>query len=175
MIDEKCPYFGPAIGVFKNTQAEGLEKVFIDNANYRNVDNVIAFLEYFGPSSFGCYHDYTETFRLSLIDVEIPKKGFVLPSQFVKDFEHLDSAPVIYRGPFDDQFIEDVKNNKFNLKEGIVAKGVSPCKGLPVHGLWMCKIKTRWWMQELKRRAQESIEFKKLWEENKREQNESSA
>jgi len=170
MIDDQDPCFGPAIDVFKNTQAEGLAKVFTDNPNYRNADSIVVFLEYFGPSSFGCYHDYTEKFRLSLIDVDIPKRGFVLPSQFVKDFGHLDHAHVVYRGPFDDQFVQDVKDNKFGLKEGVVAKGVSPCKGLPVHGLWMCKVKTKWWMTELKRRAKESVEFKQLLTDNEREQ-----
>jgi len=170
MIDEKDPQFGPAIGVFMDTQAEGLEKVFTDNKNYKNDKSFVVFLEYYGPSSFGCYHDYTEKFRLSLIDVEIHKRGMVLPKQFVEDFEHLDSAPVVYSGPFNKQFVEDVKENKFNLKEGVVAKGVSASKGLPVHGLWYAKIKTKWWMDELKRRAQENIAFKQILSDNEREQ-----
>ncbi len=170
LFDEKDPEFGKAIGIFQKTHAEGLERVFRDNKNYRGMDNAIAFFEYFGPSSFGCYHDFTEDFRLSLIDVGSLRKGLILPSQFVKDFSHLDSAPVVYQGIFDNKFIQDVVNNKYNLKEGVVAKGVSPCKGLPIHGLWMCKIKTKWWMDELRRRARESIEFKQLWEENQREQ-----
>lgn len=104
-----------------------------------------------------------------LFDVNIHKRGFVLPRQFVKDFGHLDAAHVVYEGPFDKQLIQDVKENKFDLKEGIVAKGVS---GNSVHDLWMTKVKTNWWMDELRRRAKEQVELRQLLEENEREQHE---
>lgn len=176
MLDEDCPYFGPAITLFHETQAEGIEKVLRDK--YPHAEAAIAFLEWFGPSSFGCYHNYNnEPFRMSLIDVNIHKRGFVMPRQFIKDFGHLDTAHVVYEGPFTTELIQDVKANNLDLKEGIVAKGVS---GNSVHDLWMVKVKTNWWMDELRRRAQEwneaklLKEFRQLLADNEREQNASN-
>jgi hypothetical protein len=167
MIDKQDPYFGSVPELFLRTQAEGIEKVLRDK--YPHDKAAVVFLEWFGPSSFGNYHNYgNEEFRLVLIEVNIHKRGFVLPRQFVKNFGHLDAAHVVYQGTFDQQLIQDVKDNKFGLKEGIVAKGVT---GNSVHDLWMTKVKTNWWMDELRRRSLESIEFKKLLEENEREQN----
>lgn len=170
LFDEKDPEYGPAIPNFYQSHAEGLEKVFTDNKNYRGIKQAIVYFEYYGPSSFGCFHDFSEPFKLTIIDVGILTKGFVLPNQFVKDFGHLDSAQVVYQGPLNQQFIQDVINNKFNLKEGVVAKGTLPCRGMAIHGLFQIKIKTNWWMTELRKRAQESIEFKRLLAENELEQ-----
>ncbi|RDJ35003.1 MAG: hypothetical protein DWQ19_09215 [Crenarchaeota archaeon] len=173
MFDEKDPEYGPAIELFFNKHAEGLERVFRDNKNYRGIETAIAFFEYYGPSSFGCYHDFTERFQLSLLDVNILRRGLVLPKDFVRDFGTLEGAAhVIYEGPFTDQLIEDVKENRFGLREGVVAKGV---KGNSVHDLWMVKIKTKWWMNELRRRAnaldqKDFAQYQRLLDENKREQ-----
>lgn len=39
------------------------------------------------------------------------------------------------------------------MKEGVVAKGVLPGTGNPQHKLWFAKVKTRQWLEELKKRA----------------------
>ena len=44
--------------------------------------------------------------------------------------------------------IDDVRNNKFNLREGVVSKGVYKSKGKDV--VWSSKIKTNEWLQKVK-------------------------
>lgn len=67
------------------------------------------------------------------------KKGYISPREFVnvfcKSLNEL-AAEVIYDGNLNEQFIQDVRSNKFGLNEGVV------CKGGDGHKLWRCKIKT---------------------------------
>ena len=61
-----------------------------------------------------------------------------------------------------EDFINDVKNNKFNLKEGVIAKGFSGNK--KNKSLYYCKIKTDHWLLKLKEKYGERAfeeEFKK--------------
>jgi hypothetical protein len=53
-----------------------------------------------------------------------------------------------YQGEYTEEMIEDVRNNKFGLKEGVVSKGVYKSKGKDV--CWSCKIKTNDWLQKVK-------------------------
>ncbi len=59
--------------------------------------------------------------------------------------------------------------NKFDLKEGVVAKGCLSDRKAP-HNLWYCKVKTQNWFDEIRRRAAEFAEFRQILEENEREQ-----
>lgn len=180
-IDESSALFGPMIPLFLETFGDSIPKILKDNKEYRGVDRIIAFCEYFGPSSLGMWHDWDELHNigeLRLIDINVHKRGFVLPRQFVNDFGHLDQcAEVVYEGNFNKQLIEDVWNGEYPVREGIVAKGVLPNqKGRPEHGLWMAKCKTAWWFEEIKRRYKETDneEYRKQWkqllEDNEREQ-----
>ena len=55
--------------------------------------------------------------------------------------------------------------------EGVVAKGIKLGKNRNAqHGLWMSKVKTEQWLDELKRRAEESDDLRKTLEENLAEQ-----
>ena len=167
LFDQADKEYGPAIDLFMNIHGEPLAKMFIDHKNYKGIEQATVFCEYFGPSSFAGWHDFSEPFELRLFDVEIHKKGFVAPRQFVDDFSHLHVARVVYEGPFDDNFIVDVRENRFNLGEGVVAKGIL---GNERHGLWLAKVKCKSWVEELKRRAAESEAFKQALAENMQEQ-----
>lgn len=176
MMDESNEQFGPAIKVFLETYGDGVAKVLKDNKDYRQVDRVTAYCEYFGPSSIGMWHDWDELHSVGevrLFDINIHKRGFVLPRNFVKHFGHLQIAEVVYEGNFNKQFVQDVWDGKFDVKEGIVAKGVAPRdKGRPEHGLWMAKAKTSWWFEEIRRRYKETdnekyrAQWRQLLEEN---------
>jgi hypothetical protein len=171
LFDANDPEYGGAIQLFQDTYADGLAKVFHDNKNYRGVETVTVFCEWFGVSSFAGYHDWQEPHEVMLIDVEVYKRGIVLPSDFVKDFGHLKIAEVVYRGNFGPQFVQDVKEGKYKVAEGVVAKGVIlGKKKSPQHGLWMSKVKTLWWLNELKRRAQTDAAFRQALMENLSEQ-----
>jgi len=140
--------FGPAIDIFYDKYAEGLERVFTDNEEYKRVKTITVYLEFFGKNSFAGMHEDTDEKDLVLIDVFKFQKGFVIPKTFIKDFYHLGIPEVVYEGIYDEQFINDVRHNKFNLSEGVVAKGVETIKGKD--NVWMVKIKTNEWLNKVK-------------------------
>jgi hypothetical protein len=80
---------------------------------------------------------------------------------------------VVYEGSFSRAFIEDVQAGKYSVAEGAVAKGVTvrrQRKGKAEQEVWMAKVKTRAWLEELARRAGESEELRQEYEQNLREQ-----
>lgn len=169
LFDKTSEQWGHAIDVFNQTYADDLIKVFSDKY-FRSVSKVTVFCEYFGPSSFAGWHDYEELKtkgELVLFDVEIYKKGFMVPRDFINYFGHLKIPAVIYVGNFNNQLIEDVKAGKYPVYEGVVAKGVIGKKG---GKLWMAKIKTRKWLDDLKNKAKLDESFKKSLVDNEREQ-----
>ena len=180
IIDESSELFGPAIKVFLDTYGDDLPKILKDNKTYRNAEKVTVYCEYFGPSSIGMFHDWDELHSIGevmLFDINIHKRGFVLPRDFIKHFGQLKIAEVIYDGNFNKQFVQDIWEGKYDVKEGVVAKGVNPRKkGRPEHGLWMAKCKTKWWIQEIRLKCEETSDdtqrkqFSQLLEENKKEQ-----
>lgn len=170
MFDQTDPNWSLAIPIFMEKYAEPIEKV-LKSKQFRAVEKVTAFCEFYGPNSFAGWHDFTDM-TLTLFDVEIYKKGFVLPRDFIKFFGHLDIPKVIYEGNFGRQLIDDVKEGKYPVtSEGVVCKGiVHGKKKSDQHGLWMAKIKTKKWMAELRKRYTESEMFRKQLMDNEREQ-----
>jgi hypothetical protein len=171
LFDAADPEYGRAIELFQNRYADALHKTFTTHKDYKNRDQIVAFCEFYGEDSFAGYHNFDKPFEVMLIDIEIHKKGFVLPRQFVDDFSHVTKAPLVYEGPFNEYFIEGVQNNKlgYTLKEGVVAKGTITGRN-PQHSLWFSKVKTNWWFEELKNKAQYIEGLKQVLEENQREQ-----
>ncbi len=171
LLDTSDPDFGTAIPCFMETYADDLAKVFTNNKAFRGVQRATVYMEYFGETTFSGYYDPVEPRELMLIDVCIYKKGYVLPSDFVKHFGHLKSAEVVYRGNLNESLIYNVRNGQYNVKEGVVCKGViMGKKKSPQHGLWMTKIKTKWWMETLKSRAKTDEVFRQALRENVGEQ-----
>lgn len=172
MIDARNPDFGEAITLFEKTMAEGLSKVFKDNKSLPSFDSAVVFMEYCGVSSFAGQHVKEEPKELILFDVNLNKRGFVLPREFVKAFGHLRSAEVVYEGNFGAEFISDVQEGKYKLGEGVVAKGSIAGKKEP-HNLWMAKVKTKAWLEELRRRAAAGDPFlSSVLQDNLQEQSE---
>ncbi len=151
LIDNTHP-LGDAINVFLNTYGDELEKIFRKDKLFRNCQNVTVFSEYFGPNSFAGQHEEDDPKEVVLFDVSIHKKGIMSPKDFIKIFGHLKIPEIIYQGNFNESFIQDVKDGKYPVEEGIVAKGLLP-HGKPPHNLWMAKIKTRKWIEKLKAEA----------------------
>ena len=169
LFDASDPEFGPAIQIFQETYADDIARVLTDNKHYRGVEVVTVYCEYFGPSSFSCYQNWKEPHELVLFDVELYKKGFVAPRDFVTDFGHLKIPSVVYEGNCNDHFVQDVKDGRYPVAEGVVAKGVLESRK-PPHNLWRAKVKTQWWIDELKRRAQTDPAFRQALSENTSEQ-----
>jgi len=157
LFDENDEVFGEAIDIFHRDLAEPLVEIF--KKKYRNVDKITVFCEFFGDSSFAGHHKPDEEHRLVLIDVKPHKKGYISPREFVNIFGKALgdlAAQVVYEGNLNAEFIDDVRNGKYNVYEGVV------CKGGSGHKLWRCKIKTKVYLEELKRRFSE--DWEQFWE-----------
>jgi hypothetical protein len=132
MFDASTPVYREAIPLFMDTLGD--EIVRRTKQIVRNPERITAFTEFFGPLSFAGQHDETEQKELKLFDVFLFKKGFVPPKQFVDVYGDLpQAAEVIYQGNLNKQFILDVREGKYPVFEGVIAKGDD----------FMVKIKTK--------------------------------
>lgn len=148
IIDENHIEFGESVRIFMNKYNEKLSKIFKDNKEFRNIQNITVFSEYFGENSFAGYHDPTDIMDVVLFDVYLNKKGFVVPKNFIKIFENVGIPELIYHGNYNKSLIQDVKEGKYNIEEGLVIKGVKKQKGNDI--VWMTKIKTQKWLDKVK-------------------------
>ena len=167
MIDESDPIFGRACTLFKAKYGDDLEKVFKSEKLFEGVRNVVVFFEFFGTKSFAGMHFPDETaWDVVLFDVSPHKKGLLGPKEFVDHFGHLKVAEVIYQGNLNEILIEDVRKENLNCESQYEIKTEVPegivCKGGKGHDLWMAKIKTERYKEELKKRYQ--MDWEKFWE-----------
>ena len=144
LFDKSHDVFGCAIDIFNNTLSDGLNHVFEKHKKIKKATTVTVFTEFFGLNSFAGKHDPKDIKELVLIDVHVKGLGMLGPDDFINSFGHLKTPPVIYSGDMTQDLIDDVKNNKYNLNEGIVCKSQTP------YLLWMVKIKTNTWLEKLK-------------------------
>lgn len=167
------PLFGPAVEMFQRQYAKSIIETLRRFKEYRGVRELVAFCEFFGPSTFSGLHKEDESKKLILFDLYLPGRGFVFPKDFVAHFGHVPIAKVMYEGPFSRSFVEDVQAGKYPVSEGVVAKGVHSRrqrKGKAEQEVWMAKVKTRTWLKELARRAGDSDDLRQEYEQNVREQ-----
>jgi hypothetical protein len=159
MISELDPNFGSAIPIFLNKYGDDLDRVF--KKKYSTAQSIVVFGEYLGDNSFAGQHIETDKKDVILFDVNVYKKGFIEPQEFVDNFGHLDTAKLIYNDIFDEDFIKSVKLNQYNLKEGVICKGLRKTKGDDL--VWMTKIKCNHWLEKVKKIYGEKVyleEFK---------------
>lgn len=146
-----------SVEVFLSGVATDIEKVFNDDARYRPFNGFKVFTEFFGPNSFAGLHKTDDPKQLVLFDVLAVDFGMIGPEAFVRDFGHLPSARVVYRGKLTGKFCEDVRLGKYGVNEGVVCKG-----GTGGSDLWMAKIKTYAYMEKLK--AAFADKWEDFWE-----------
>ena len=149
MIDERDLQFGGAITLFLNKYGDSLPKVFRTNKSYKRIESFVVFAEYLGDQSFAGRHIDSDPKDIILFDVDQYKHGFVTPKNFVEDFGDLHVPDVIYKGPYTMDFVQEIRNNKHNLKEGVIVKGVFKTKNKKDE-VWMVKVKTKEWLQRVK-------------------------
>jgi hypothetical protein len=165
--------FGPAIEMFHRHYARGILETLRRFKEYRGIRELVAFCEFFGSGTFSGLHQEGAPKQIVLFDIYLPGRGFVLPRDFMTHFGHLPIARVVYEGSFTRSFIEDIQAGKYPVSEGVVAKGVHnrrQRKGKAELEVWMAKVKTRAWLEELARRSGESEDLRKEYEQNLREQ-----
>ena len=151
MFDKGHPFLGDAVDIFYRKYEDKL--VDLIEENFPNEREVIAFLEFFGPNSFAGYHVKEDPKDLVLFDILVGHKNrkFLMPKDFVEltTIVQAEIPSIIYEGNLSDQFIQDVRDGKYNVVEGVVCKGVIRT-GAHRGGMWMAKIKTQTYLNRLK-------------------------
>lgn len=172
LIDKNSPELGSSVSLFEETLAEPLHKLLLNNKIVPKIENAMVFLEYYGDSSFAGMHKKGEKLNLKIIDIAIHKKGVLIPEDFVNLFDGLPAAKLLYHGNFDQEFVNRVREGEFGQNEGIVAKGYDPKAKSKQHSLWMAKVKTNWWMQELRNKILNDSRLAQILTDNINEQGE---
>lgn len=150
LFNETDEVFGPAISIFHQKYGQKLYDVI--RKEYGWVEKIVAFCEFFGPSSFAGWHDIDERKDLVLFDIFIHKKGLIPPRQFIKIFKDFETPKIIYDGNINSDLINGVKEGSYPVTfEGVVCKGTLKTK--KSEELWMCKIKTNAWLARLKEKS----------------------
>jgi hypothetical protein len=144
MISDKDEQFGVGVNLFMEKYSEPLMNIFSKKWSKDKFTNFTVFAELVGENSFAGKHDPNDELDVILFDVWIYKKGWIQPQKFIDEFGHLGIPNLIYKGELDDRIIKDIQENKFNLKEGVIAKGVDK------NDTFMMKIKTKSWLQRVK-------------------------
>jgi hypothetical protein len=153
LINKTSEAFGDSVNIFMDKYSEDLNKIFRTDKDLINIDTFTVYLEYCGENSFAGRHQATDLKNLVLFDIEAYKKGFITPKNYIEKFGHLDIAELIYHGELTKEFINDVYEGKYDLTEGVVCKGVRKTKGSEV--VWMCKCKTKIWLERVKEKLGE--------------------
>lgn len=156
LLDENHPILGSAISIFKEKYGEDLSKKFYDTKHKKGV----AFLEFFGESSFAGQHKLEENKNLVLFDLS-GDRGLFYPKDFLHFTKNIETAKLLYEGPLTSGFINLVKEGKLEgmTFEGVIFKMNTGTPGLPS----MTKIKNKHWIEKLRSFCKNDEElFKKL-------------
>lgn len=147
MIDESHDSFGEAVNLIRSKYESDLAVVF----KKQRWEHVVCFFEYYGPNSFAGFHEDYDEKTVTLFDVNVYKKGFLAPQDFLKYFGHLDIAKLLYHGNPNPSFIRSVENGELSdmTFEGVV------CKAQKKKKITMFKVKNRAWLDKLKNRCGE--------------------
>lgn len=141
LFDQSDEVFGEAIPLFRNTLADGVEKVVRD----QRWDRVTIFMEFWGRESFAGQHVPEDPKFLTLFDVNPYKQGILGPKQFIDLFEHLDIPRTLGRVKWTRGFVERVRQGAV---DGITLEGVVGKAGTR-HDLVMAKAKTQAWIDKV--------------------------
>jgi hypothetical protein len=146
MIDRTNEQFGIGIDIFLNKYGEKLDNIF--RTKYKKVLSFVVFCEFYGDNSFAGQHLESDSKDVVLFDVNQYQKGIIDPFEFVDNFGELGIPKIIYKGDFNEELVSDIKNNKYNLSEGVIIKGIKKTK--KSSEVFMAKIKTKEWLNKVK-------------------------
>lgn len=150
------PIFGEAIPIIRDKYEEALSKV----ARKEGWQRCVFFFEFFGPNSFAGNHHEDDEFDVVLLDAAPDKKGILKPRDFLKLFDAVEVAPLLFHGKINDDLICSVEESTLEgmTFEGVVCKGARSKNG---HGMF--KIKSQAWLDALRTRCGEDEDlFNKL-------------
>jgi len=161
-VDETSEQFGSAVKYFKEFMHDPIRDIIIKNSKkgdvFNSVEEITVFCEWYGENSFSGFHVEGDELRLSLIDIFLKKRGYIEPKPYYNLFNGVVELPeLIYKGKLTAEFIYSIQNNDWTdpncqyptVKEGVVCKRSTLMRG---QRMPKCKIKTNWWLTELKNR-----------------------
>lgn len=143
LFDVTDPVFGCSIAVFRDRFSEALERAAREN----RWERLIAYTEFFGPSSFAGLHVDGEEKQLALIDLAPHKIGILGPREYLKIVEQAKVPHADYLGQqrWTRGFVERVRHGLVQCTfEGVVGKS-RPGK----HELILAKAKTSAWITKV--------------------------
>lgn len=143
LIDRNQPILGESVDLIIEKYGERLGSIF----SAKKWDRAIAFFEFYGENSFAGSHE-VEEHQVTLIDVNVYKRGMLEPLHFIELFEDVGIPKVLYKGVLDEDLVTAVKNGTL---EGMSFEGVV-CKyrDKKMNTSKMIKIKNRDWIDKLK-------------------------
>jgi len=144
MLDETDPMFGESKLLILDKYTDDITRIM----KALRYDRGIFFFEYWSENSFGGFHP-DEEHTVTLIDVNIHRKGILPPKEFIGCFGELDIASMLYHGNTNEAFLSSVRNGTLEGMpfEGVVCKAKSRKRTpLPV----MFKIKNQAWYKKLR-------------------------
>lgn len=164
MIDRNHEVLGEGVDIFTEKMGdqiiERLKRAY--PKEFKNIERVTAFAEFYGENSFAGSHDENDEKKLRLFDIFLFKKGFIGPKEFVDIFGDWDkSAEVVYQGNLNEELIQKIRHSALDklLNEGVICKGSNDKIQFKKYGsVWMTKIKTFEYINRLKSRYQERWE-----------------
>jgi hypothetical protein len=136
-------------------QEAKLEFFLLDHPIYSAAQEIIVFAEYVGAKSFAGAHQPGDSMRLVIFDVQVDGK-MLSPEEFIEEFEQFNIAKVLFKGKFTGQLFMDVRKGKYDVKEGVVVKGMVGDQ------VYMCKIKTEAYLKKIKESFSDN--WKDYWE-----------
>ncbi len=149
LLDTSDPILGPAIPLFMEKYAEPLQRIFLGTRSYKEQGKATVFFEFLGKSSFAGTHVPEESKDVVLFDVDIHKKGFIDPKEFIKNFGTLHIPELVCEGPLTKDLIDSIRNGIHPFVAGTEREGVI-FKGGHGHQLWFRKLKTLAYLNKLK-------------------------
>lgn len=143
--DEKP--LGESINIFNETLSDSL----VEPLRKLRVERATLFFEFHGANSFAGYHE-DEEHSLTLFDVSLFKKGFMLPKEFMKSFDNaVPTTELLYYGKANSNFVNEVRNGSLDgmTFEGVVCKSQELVRNKQVR----FKIKNQAWLDKLKHKC----------------------
>jgi hypothetical protein len=143
LIDRDQPILGESIDLIVENYQEQLSSIF----SAKKWERAVAFFEFYGKNSFAGSHE-TEEHKVTLIDVNVYKRGMVEPLHFIELFEDVGIPKVLHKGMLTEDLVTSVKNGTLEdmTFEGVVCKYHNHKNKI----VKMFKIKNRSWIEKLK-------------------------
>jgi len=146
LIDRSQPILGNAIDLIVENYQEQLSSIF----SAKKWERAVAFFEFYGENSFAGSHE-DEEHKVTLIDVNVYKRGMIEPLYFIELFEGMGIPKVLHTGVLTEDLVTSVKSGTLDdmTFEGVVCKYQNQKK----NKVSMFKIKNRNWIDNLKKKC----------------------